>query len=343
MHVGHLPKTLGMNVTRQHLMDIKTEDTPRLARQTVPELDEILGLTFRVLDHGFIRAIDYMGSDQAVENAARLSYAGGGTRKVSSTIALINYLIRHRHTSPFEMAEIQLHMKLPIFVARQMVRHRTASLNEISARYSILDNEFYIPSLEQYCIQSSDNKQGRGETLSPEQAQFVMHALRQHSADSYNVYETLLNENRDGKTIDPSVDGLARELARMGLTLNFYTQWVWKTDVNNLMKFLALRQDSHAQYEIRAYADVMYDIFSLWMPITSRAYREYVFEAFSLSKTMQTVVNRTLAGEVITQENSGLSSREWRELVAQFPGLKNNAFSRLKKAFVAALPFKISS
>lgn len=283
-------------------------------RITVDALEEVLYQALPVLDRGFVRVIDYMGDDGAVVQAARVSY-GKGTRRVSEDRGLIRYLMRHRHTTPFEMCEIKYHVKLPIFVARQWIRHRTANVNEYSARYSILDNEFYLPAPEHLAVQSRQNRQGRGQVLAPEQAANVLDLLREDAVRSYRHYQDLLNEDEQGSVIDPDRDGLARELARMNLSLNFYTQWYWKTDLHNLLHFLSLRADPHAQYEIRAYADVMLETVRRWLPETFEAFQEYRLGGALLSATALKVVRRMLAGEPVTQERSGLSKREWRELM----------------------------
>ncbi|HEY2539418.1 MAG TPA: FAD-dependent thymidylate synthase, partial [Stellaceae bacterium] len=242
-----------MRVTSQQQAEIavqRAEQRPT-RRATVPALEAILFEPLPVLDHGFVRVIDYMGDDAAVVQAARVSY-GRGTRRVSEDRGLINYLMRHRHSTPFEMCEIKYHVKLPIFVARQWIRHRTANVNEYSARYSILDNEFYIPSPEHLAAQATANRQGRGEVLEGPEAQRVLNLLREDAERAYAGYTELLNEDASGRTIDPDRSGLARELTRINLTLGFYTQWYWKIDLHNLMHFLSLRADPHAQYEIRA-------------------------------------------------------------------------------------------
>jgi thymidylate synthase (FAD) len=284
-------------------------------RATVPALEEILCEAMPVLDHGFIRVIDYMGDDGAVVQAARVSY-GRGTRRVSEDRGLINYLMRHRHTTPFEMCEIKYHVKLPIFVARQWIRHRTANVNEYSARYSILDNEFYVPAPEHLAAQATVNRQGRGDVLQGAAARHVLDLLREDAERAYAGYVEMLNEDEAGAARDPSWPGLARELARMNLSLNFYTQWYWKTDLHNLMHFLSLRADRHAQHEIRAYADVMLDTLRRWVPLTYAAFLEYRMNAALISATGLKVVQRMLAGEKVDQPSSGLSAREWRELMA---------------------------
>jgi thymidylate synthase (FAD) len=284
-------------------------------RATVPALEELLYKPISVLDHGFIRVIDYMGDDAAIVQAARVSY-GRGTKQVSNDRGLINYLMRHRHTSPFEMCEIKLHVKLPIFVARQWIRHRTANVNEYSARYSILDREFYLPAPEHLAAQSASNRQGRGDLLEGDEARRVLDLLREDALRSYDHYEEMLNERGDGSVIDDRRAGLARELARMNLTLGFYTQWYWKTDLHNLLHFLALRADAHAQYEIRAYAEAIIDTVRRWVPLVHEAFAEHVLGSVRLSASAWSTVRRMLAGEPVTEQTSGLGKREWRELMA---------------------------
>jgi thymidylate synthase (FAD) len=284
------------------------------ARPTVPALEEMLYAPLEVLDHGFVRVIDYMGDDAAIVQAARVSY-GRGTRRVSEDAGLIRYLMRHRHSTPFEMCEIKFHVKLPIFVARQWIRHRTANVNEYSARYSILDREFYIPDPEHLAAQSTANRQGRGDVLQGEEAAEVLAILRDDAGRAYDHYAAMLNEDDAGNPVDPSRQGLARELARMNLTLNTYTQWYWKIDLYNLFHFLSLRADAHAQYEIRVYADAMLRTVDAWVPLAAQAFRDYRLGAATLSAGMITVVRRMLAGEAVTRPDSGLNPREWRELM----------------------------
>jgi thymidylate synthase (FAD) len=284
------------------------------ARPTVPALEAMLYTPFEVLDHGFVRVIDYMGDDAAIVQAARVSY-GRGTKRVSEDSGLIRYLMRHRHSTPFEMCEIKYHVKLPIFVARQWIRHRTANVNEYSARYSILDREFYIPAPEQLAAQSVKNRQGRGDVLEGDEAAEVLTLLRDDAARNYDHYAAMLNENADGKPVDPARRGLARELARMNLTLNTYTQWYWKTDLYNLFHFLSLRADAHAQYEIRVYAEAMLRTVQAWVPLASQAFLDYRMGAATLSAGMLEVVKRMLSGQVVTQKDSGLNKREWVELM----------------------------
>ncbi|GBR30541.1 FAD-dependent thymidylate synthase [Kozakia baliensis NRIC 0488] len=276
------------------------------SRPTVPALEEVLFAPFELLDHGFVRVVDYMGDDGAIVQAARVSY-GRGTKKVSEDSGLIRYLMRHRHSTPFEMCEIKFHVKLPVFVARQWIRHRMANVNEYSARYSILDREFYLPSLEQVAAQSQSNRQGRADALPAEKAEEVLDLLRQDASRCYDHYEQML---------DPEGIGLARELARMNLTLNTYTQWYWKIDLHNFLHFLSLRADPHAQYEIRVYAEAMIEILRRWVPVTCAAFEEYRLGAFNFSAGMLRVLRCQLAGEAVTQADSGLSRREWDEMQA---------------------------
>lgn len=283
-------------------------------RPTVTALEDILFQPIPLLDHGFIRVIDYMGDDNAVVQAARVSY-GRGTKKVSEDQGLIQYLMRHWHTTPFEMAEIKIHVKLPIFVARQWIRHRTASVNEYSARYSVLDREFYLPGEAQLKAQAVSNRQGRGDTLDPAEAAEVLDLLRGDAERTYANYAWMLNEDQHGKKVDVSRDGLARELARINLTLGTYTQWYWKTNLHNLMNFLRLRADAHAQYEIRVYADALTDVLKRWVPLTHEAFLEHRLGAVTLSATALRTVRRLLAGETVDQPASGLSPREWREVM----------------------------
>jgi thymidylate synthase (FAD) len=304
-----------MSLSEAQLAEIETARAARFEtrRASVPALEEMLFTALPVLDHGFVRVIDYMGDDAAVVQAARVSY-GRGTRKVSEDKALIKYLMRHRHSTPFEMCEIKYHVKLPIFVARQWIRHRTANVNEISARYSILDKEFYLPRPEDLAAQSSVNRQGRGDILEAEQAALVLDLLRDDAERTYRNYAWMLNEE-EAEDHDPHRHGLARELARMNLTLNTYTQWYWKTDLHNLLHFLSLRADAHAQYEIRVYAEAMLESVKAWVPGCYEAFSDYRLGAVSLSAGMLAVVKRLLAGEAVTQDTSGLGKREWAELM----------------------------
>ncbi|RJE80291.1 FAD-dependent thymidylate synthase [Paracoccus sp. JM45] len=295
-----------MPLTPEQQAEIDSQrQSPRQTLRAVAEgMEQHLYTAHPVLDHGFVRVIDYMGDDAAICQAARVSY-GTGTKSVQNDEGLIRYLMRHWHSTPFEMCEVKLHVKLPVFVARQWIRHRTANINEYSGRYSVMDREFYIPAEDQLAAQSSQNHQGRGQVLQGEEAQRVLNLLREDSMRSYDNYESMLSQ--DGQ------QGLARELARMNLPTNIYTQWYWKVDLHNLLHFLRLRADSHAQYEIRAYADVMCDIVKDWVPAAYGAFRDYRMDAVSLSAQAATVLKRRLAGETVTQEDSGMSAREWRE------------------------------
>jgi thymidylate synthase (FAD) len=291
---------------------LRAEQTPT-RRAVVAAVEEILYQPLPVLDQGFIRVIDYMGDDAAIVQAARVSY-GRGTKRVSDDRGLINYLMRMRHTSPFEMCELKLHVKLPIFVARQWIRHRTASVNEYSARYSVLEDCFYAPSSEHLAAQSSSNRQGRGDVLEGAEAREAREAIDDNARHAYARYLRLLNEDGEGHPLDPERQGLARELARMALPLNTYTEWYWKTDLHNLLHFVELRADPHAQYEIRAYALVLREIVQRWVPHTYDAFIDYREDGAELSSKALTVVRRMLQGQEVSREESGLSAREWREL-----------------------------
>lgn len=284
-------------------------------RATVPALEEILYQPLYVLDRGFVRVVDYMGDDAAIVQSARVSY-GRGTKRTRDDQGLINYLMRNAHTSPFEMCEIKLHVKLPIFVARQWIRHRMASVNEYSARYSVLDSEFYTPSIDQLAAQSTGNRQGRGEALSPQRAAHVLQLLRSDAGQAFEHYYELLNETDTGEEINSEVTGVARELARIGLPLSTFTQWYWKIDLHNLMHFLRLRADPHAQWEIREYARVILEIVERWVPLTTNAFKAYRSGGAHLSAEGLAVVRRLLAGEEIDPSTLDMSPREWRELQA---------------------------
>jgi len=279
--------------------------SPRQTLRAVSEgMEAHLYTAVPVLDHGFVRVVDYMGDDAAICQAARVSY-GKGTKSVQNDEGLIRYLMRHWHSTPFEMCEVKLHVKLPVFVARQWIRHRTANVNEYSARYSILDREFYIPAPEHIAAQSSVNNQGRGEALTGEEAARVLDILKSDSTRSYDNYQSMISD--DGQK------GLARELARMNLPANIYTQWYWKVDLHNLLHFLRLRADAHAQYEIRVYADAICSIVADWVPFAYAAFEDYRLGGATLSGTALDCVRRMLKGEAVTQETSGMSKGEWRE------------------------------
>jgi len=308
-----------MKLTKEHAQEIKDQQSQEniTKRVTALELEKILYEAIPVLDHGFIRVVDYMGDDTSIVQAARVSY-GKGTKKVNTDAGLIKYLMRHWHSTPFEMCEIKYHVKLPIFIARQWIRHRTANVNEYSARYSILDKEFYLPTPENLAAQSQSNRQGRGDVIKGGQAKEVLDLLKSDAERTYKNYEEMLNERYDGSIIDEKKSGLARELARMNLTLNTYTQWYWKTDLLNLMNFLRLRADDHAQYEIRAYADAMLDTLKKWVPTTYEAFMDYRVGGTEVSAKGKSIIKKLIKGEKVSIEDSGLSKREWNELMIAF-------------------------
>ena len=296
-------------------------------RAAVPALEEILYQPIPVLDQGFVRGVDYLGDDGAIVQAARVSY-GKGTKTVSSDRGLIRYLMRHRHTTPFEMCEIKLHVKLPIFVARQWIRHRTANVNEYSARYSILDHEFYLPASEQLAPQSTANRQGREGEIPAAEKQKIQGEIAELSDEAYKLYETLLNETQAGEVVDDRRSGLARELARMVLPTNFYTQWYWKVDLHNLFHFLSLRADPHAQYEIRAYAEAICGVVEKWVPMAWGAFEDYRLDGVSFSGpalgALRALIDQTRLEDEAYLESlkaeSGLSAREFREFLASLKG-----------------------
>ncbi len=295
-----------MPLTPEQLTEIEAQRaTPRPTLRAVSEgMEAHLYRANPVLDHGFVRVIDYMGDDSAIVQAARVSY-GAGTKHVSNDEGLIRYLMRHWHSTPFEMCEVKLHVKLPVFVARQWIRHRTANVNEYSARYSILDREFYIPEPAQLAAQSTVNNQGRGAVLEGAEAARVLEMLKADASRSYDHYEEMLSQ--EGQ------QGLARELARMNLPMNIYTQWYWKTDLHNLFHFLRLRADAHAQFEIRVYAEEIARLTADWVPLAFAAFEDYRMGGATLSAKAIAVLKRRLAGEAVTQESSGMSKGEWRE------------------------------
>lgn len=294
-----------MSLTLEQKSEIAAarNETPT-RRAVAPGLEKRLGEAIPVLDHGFVRVVDYMGDDAAIVQAARVSY-GAGTKTARDDAGLIRYLMRHWHSTPFEMCELKLHVKLPVFVARQWIRHRTANVNEYSARYSILDREFYIPRPEHLAAQSTSNRQGRHELLSGEEAARVLSILRDDSTRAYDHYEAMLSQ--DGQ------QGLARELARMNLPANVYTQWYWKVDLHNLFHFLRLRADAHAQYEIRAYAEVLCEVVKDWVPAAYAAFEDYRLDAVTFSGKGMEALRRMLRGETVTREDVGMSAGEWRE------------------------------
>ena len=305
-----------MKLTEEQKKEITEQQSQEnvTKRVTSTNLEKILYEAIPVLDHGFVRVIDYMGDDSSIVQSARVSY-GKGTKKVSTDEGLIKYLMRHWHSTPFEMCEIKYHVKLPIFIARQWIRHRTANVNEYSARYSILDKEFYIPPKEKLSAQSTINRQGRGDLITGDQADEVLKILKDDATRTYSNYEKMLNERFDGTIIDEKKSGLARELARMNLTLNSYTQWYWKTDLLNLLNFLFLRADSHAQYEIRVYAEAMLETVKKWVPITHSAFLDYRVGAAHISAKGLKMIKSMLSGKDVKHEDSGLGKREWNELM----------------------------
>lgn len=290
-------------------MDVQHHLTKRAVS---PGIEKFLYEPIPVLDHGFVRVIDYMGDDNAIVQAARVSY-GKGTKQTNQDRGLIQYLMRHRHTTPFEMCDIKFHIKLPIFIARQWIRHRTASVNEYSARYSILGNEFYVPTPENMAVQSSINKQGRDNVLTAEQSTKVLHLLTEDAKQCYAHYQEMLNEDDQGNILNENNPSLARELARMNLTLNFYTEWYWKINLHNLLHFLSLRADPHAQYEIRVYAEAMLEIVKEWVPFAYEAFMEYNVNGTSFSNNAVKTIKAMLKGSHVKFEDSGMSKREWNE------------------------------
>jgi len=304
-----------------------------MTRPSNPVMDRQIGLSMKALDHGFVRLVDYMGDDAAVVQAARVSY-GSGTKTVNEDRGLLRYLLRQRHTTPFEMCEIKLHVKLPVFVARQWIRHRTANVNEYSARYSILDNEFYIPETDDIMPQSKTNKQGRDGALPEDVRNAMRETISMHSASSYDLYEELHTGwpwfHADGNRVSPDEDidqhdeghGLAREMSRMVLPPNIYTQWYWKVDLHNLLHFLSLRADPHAQYEIRVYADLICDLVRQWCPMTFEAFEDYVMYAQRFSRMDMEALKHIAANTPITTvleavANMDSSERERGELLTK--------------------------
>jgi len=305
---------MALTPEQQAEIDAQRAETQMTARAVSPGMEKRLYTAHEVLDHGVVRVIDYMGDDNAIVQAARVSY-GRGTKTVNSDAGLIRYLMRHWHSTPFEMCEVKFHVKLPVFVARQWIRHRTANVNEYSARYSILDREFYIPEASQLAAQSSQNHQGRGQVLEGAEAARVLDILRDDAMRAYDHYEDMLTPDEDaGK------QGLARELARMNLPMNIYTQWYWKVDLHNLFHFLRLRADSHAQFEIRVYADAICKVVADWVPAAYGAFEDYRMGGANLSGKAMDCIRRMLKGEEVTQENSGMSAGEWREFQGELEG-----------------------
>ena len=251
-----------------------------------------------VLDHGFVGLVDHMGSDSAIVQAARVSY-GDGTKSVREDRALIRYLVRHKHTSPLEMCVVKLHLKLPIFVMRQLVRHRTSSLNEYSGRYSVMTDEFYVPELNQIKPQSDDNKQGRSGELTQSHAELVQHAMREHNTAAYKTYEQLLGVmDQDTAHVWDEFPGVAREIARTVLPVSNYTELYWKQDIHNLFHMLRLRIDPHAQWEIQVFAQAIYDLVKPLYPAACEAFEDYIKGSKNLSR-----MDVTLLQDLVAESN----------------------------------------
>ena len=291
---------------QQEIKEISNKEF-KTKRVTVSKIERILYKPFKVLDHGFVRVIDYMGDDSSIVQAARVSY-GKGTKKLNQDKNLINYLLSHKHSTPFEMNEIKFHIKLPIFVARQWIRHRTANVNEYSARYSILDNEFYVPKAQDVKPQSKQNNQGRSGEIDNNLSKRYISSIKENSQINFSTYHHLLNLNKEGTPLDENRLGIARELARMVLPLNSYTQWYWKIDLHNLMHFLALRFDPHAQYEIRVYADVIIEILKKWVPLTYEAFLKNRLNSLTLSSEGINFIKNKLNNKNV--DESSLNKRE---------------------------------
>ena len=290
---------------------LTADATHEIKRTSSPFLDSILGHSFPLLDHGFVRVIDYMGDDNAIVQMARTSY-GAGTTAISDDRGLIRYLMRHAHTSPMEGCEIKLHLKMPVFVARQWIRHRMASLNEISGRYSVMKDEFYVPERDRLGRQSKTNKQGTGDGYGIDQQTSILKLLIDNAIGSFDLYENLCDEDTD----------LARELARINLPLSTYTEFYWKIDLHNLLHFLKLRCDSHAQYEIRVYADVIATLISQWVPHAHEAWVDYKRDAVTFSRMEIELLRHLLATNAgvpqhIAPDMVGLSKREMTEFMAK--------------------------
>jgi len=291
---------------------------PETTRRAVnPGAEKWLGKPIELLDHGFVYLVDYMGGDAAIEQAARVSY-GAGTRKVSETTGLLRYLMREEHTSPFEMVEFKFHAKMPIFVARQWVRHRTASINEYSARYSVLKNEFYIPEPDVICLQSADNKQGRGEKIGDDYAEEIRVKLSDFYGGARDLYDLLLKGDGQNKP------GIAREIARISMPVASYTEWYWKIDLHNLFHFLKLRMDPHAQFEIREYANAMSKITADSVPIAWKAFEDYQLSSTKLTGPETNVVKSLISGTKISMDllleaaaSNDLGKRETDEIIAK--------------------------
>jgi thymidylate synthase (FAD) len=270
-------------------MSMSDSETTQTLRHTNPGAEKWLDTPIQCLDQGYIMLKDYMGGDESIVQSARVSY-GRGTKKGSTDRALISYLMRHRHTTPLEMVEFKFLVKLPIFVARQWIRHRTANVNEISARYSVMEDEFFVPDDEAVRFQSQTNMQGSSaDEVPPELAAHVMSLIQDGAARAYGEYTEMVEQD------------IARELARVHLPVSLYTQWYWKIDLHNLLHFLSLRMDHHAQREIRLYAEAMAQIVRDAMPWTWEAFEEYTIGSLSLGKSEREIVGMLLRGETVSE------------------------------------------
>lgn len=265
-----------------------------MARIVVEAAEALLDQTIPVLDKGFVRLVDYMGGDERIVQAARVSY-GAGTKSYRQDRGLIHYLIRNWHTSPIEQVQLTFHTKMPIFVARQWVRHRTARLNEISGRYSVMRDEFYVPGPEHVCSQSDSNKQGRGDALPWDEAQAIIAAMEQEQKLAYANYESLLEK------------GVARELARANLPVSLYTEWYWQIDLHNLFHFLRLRLDPHAQYEIRVFAEALATCAQAVAPLAYEAFSEHILGSVSFSRAEAAALAQLLDGKLVELEGRALA------------------------------------
>jgi thymidylate synthase (FAD) len=280
-----------------------------------PEAEALLDKEFPCLNAGFVRLIDYMGGDESIVQAARVSY-GKGTKTVHEDRGLIRYLMRRMHTTPFEMVELKFHIKLPIFVARQWIRHRTANVNEYSGRYSVMKDEFYVPDNEAIHYQSKRNKQGREGEVPTELRQKVLEILTHSHRQMYDEYSQLLEED------------IARELARVNLPLSLYTEWYWKIDLHNLFHFLNLRMDAHAQYEIRVYGNAIAEIVKKVVPLAWEAFEDYVLKAERFSRLEMKVLSERMNLDGITKEfleTKGMKGREADEFLEKLHRLQGPA------------------
>ena len=284
-----------------------------MAHNTNPQAEELLDKEFKCLNAGFVRLIDYMGGDESIVQAARVSY-GKGTKSVNEDRGLIRYLMRHQHTTPFEMVELKFHIKLPIFVARQWIRHRTANVNEYSGRYSVMKDEFYIPDADAIHFQSKRNKQGRAsEEVPTELRKKVLDILTSAQRETYAEYEHMLEED------------IARELARVHLPLSLYTEWYWKIDLHNLFHFLQLRIDEHAQYEIRVYGEAMAEITKKVAPMAWEAFEDYILKAKKFSRLELNVLKEHFKTDALTTEyleSKGFGKREAEEFLEKLKEIK---------------------